>query len=197
MRILITGTGRCGTQWVAAALSAAGVQCTHEVHWTRRRAGHGDWTAEASWPAAAYTPVAGAHVVHLVRHPLTVIRSRVAGGLFAARPRKGLRRLQAWTYRQAPAVAEGRTETQRAALHWVAWNHLVRGAAQRLRLEDITAADITRLARTVDPSARGLATLPGPVGARQVLGPEVTWSQVEHVPGLVELAEEYGYGPVV
>lgn len=193
MRLLITGTGRCGTQWIAAALTAAGVPCTHETHWTRRLHGDRHWSAEASWPAAPYTPLPGVHVVHLVRHPLAVIRSRLAGGLFADRPRKGLRRLQAWTYRQAPTVAAGRTETERAALHWVAWNRLVRGAEELLRIEDVTVADINRLAAVADPGAAGVARLPMAIGGRAELGPEVTWQQVEHIRGLVALAERWGY----
>src|SRR5690606_24597782 len=123
VRLLVTGTGRCGTQWIAAALSAAGVPCTHEQHWTRRRAGDGRWSAEASWPAAAYTPIiSDARVVHLVRHPLPVIRSRLSGGLFGDRP--PWPKLAAWVYRQAPQVRDGRTELERAAIHWVAWNRL-------------------------------------------------------------------------
>lgn len=191
MRLLISGTGRCGTQWIAAALTTAGLPCTHERHWTRRRHGDGPWTAEASWPAAPYTPMPGAYIVHLVRHPLAVIRSRLSGGLFA-NPTP-LRKLAAWTYEQAPEIWQGRTELERAALHWVAWNRLVAGAAVRLRLEDITAADITRLTRRIDPSAVGLDSLPPPVGARPTVGPAVTWGQVEHIPGLVAMAQEYGY----
>lgn len=191
MRLLITGSGRCGTQWIAAALTAAGQPCTHEVHWTRRRHGDGHWQAEASWPAAPYTPLRDTHVVHLVRHPLAVIRSRLAGQLFADRPPRHLRGLAAWTYRQAPEIRRGRTELERAALHWVHWNRFV-VAAERLWLEDITPATISRLV-TVTGRVGEIRDLPPPVGTRDRLGPPVEWAQVEHIPGLLELAEEYGY----
>ena len=193
MRLLVTGTGRCGTQWIAAALTAAGVPCTHEVHWTRRYRGDGDWTAEASWPAAAYTPIADAYVVHLVRHPLAVIRSRLIRGTFGnPPPSRGQGKLARWATRQCPQIATGRTELDRVALHWTYWNQMVRGAAERIRLEDITPADVTRLARIADPDAPGVADLPPPVGAGPD-GPQVTWQQVQHIPGLLALADEYGY----
>jgi hypothetical protein len=188
--LLVTGTGRCGTQWIAAALTQAGLPCTHERHWTRRRHGDGNWLAEASWPAAPYTPVPDAYVVHLVRHPLAVIRSRMSGGLFADRPTYP--KLAAWMYRQVPEVREGRTELERAALHWVAWNRLVAGAAELLRLEDITPDTVSRLVTVTGRVGQPVA-LPPPVGSRPAAGPELTWQQVEHIPGLISMAQEYGY----
>lgn len=192
MRLLVTGTGRCGTQWIATAITAAGVPCTHEVSFTATRHGDGNWQAEASWPAAPYTPVPDTHLVHLLRHPLAVIRSRAAGGLFADPPARRLRRLARFTYRHAPTIADGTNQVERSALHWVAWNALVTNPDELLALERVTAGDITRLARVVDPHAPGLDTLPPPHGGRARLGPPVTWAQVAHVPGLLEAAERYG-----
>ena len=54
MRVLITGTGRCGTGWMARALTAAGAPCGHEAAFTARGHGDCDWVAESSWLAAPY-----------------------------------------------------------------------------------------------------------------------------------------------
>jgi hypothetical protein len=48
MRVLITGTGRCGTGWMARALTAAGAPCGHEAAFTARGHGDCDWVAEVS-----------------------------------------------------------------------------------------------------------------------------------------------------
>ena len=79
MRVLITGTGRCGTGWMARALTAAGAPCGHEAAFTARRHGDCDWVAESSWLAAPYLDrLDGVYVVHLVRDPLKTIASRAA-----------------------------------------------------------------------------------------------------------------------
>lgn len=86
MRVLITGTGRCGTGWMARALTAAGAPCGHEAAFTARGHGDCDWVAESSWLAAPYLDrLDGVYVVHLVRDPLKTIASRAATPTF--RPR--------------------------------------------------------------------------------------------------------------
>src|SRR5690606_41523338 len=86
MRVLITGTGRCGTGWMAGALTAAGAPCGHEAAFTARRHGDCDCVAESSWLTAPYLDrLDGAYVVHLLRDPLKTNASRAATPSF--RPR--------------------------------------------------------------------------------------------------------------
>lgn len=193
MRLLVTGTGRCGSTWLAKAITEAGTPCTHEVYWNWDRHGEGDWQAEVAWPAAPFTPITDAYVVHLVRHPLDTIRSRASWGSFSEIPTDTRRyRLGQWAQRVVPAIAEGRSPLEKAAIHWVEWNRLVAGAAELLRLEDLTAADVTRLARIVDPDAEA-GDLPQKNNGAPQLIDELDWDDVAHVPGLLDLAAEYGY----
>jgi hypothetical protein len=189
LRLLVTGCGRSGTHTVAAALVAAGIDARHEPGMRPFHNGRGNWPAEVSWRVAPYTPWPGAHVVHLVRHPLDVIRSRVDRGNFEKTywPAKLARR---W----CPGMALGADPVERVAWHWVQWNRLV-VADERLRIEDLTPEAINRLARLVDPSAPGIEALPerqSPTPA-ETRSDDLGWERVEHVPGLVALAEQYGY----
>jgi hypothetical protein len=193
MRLLVTGAGRCGTTWLARALTAAGTPCTHEEYWNWDRHGEGPWTAEVAWPAAPYTPVPNTYLVHLVRHPLATIRSRASWGTFADTPSDTRRyRLGQWVEREFPAIAAGRTPLEKAALHWVEWNRLVKGADEFLRLEDITPDDVTRLARVVNPGAEARDLSPAVNAAPQLID-DLTWEDVAGVPGLLDLAADYGY----
>jgi hypothetical protein len=204
VKLLVSGCGRSGTKFLARAIAVAGVTCTHEEAFTPDRAGTGEWAewqAEVSWCAAPHTPLAGVHVVHLVRHPLDVIRSRVDKGTFAIRwstkdeqPRLGP--WARWAYRWCPGMKLARTEIEASAIHWVQWNRLV-VADEVLRLEDVDVATITRLARIVDPSASGIVTLPPPVDAIPTAkrSPRPTWDDLAAVPGFEAMARRFGYLP--
>lgn len=188
MRLIVTGTGRSGTLWAAEALSAAGIDCGHERAFDPRRHGEGDWVADSSWLAAPCTPFADAYVVHLVRHPLDVIRSRATWGTFQRRRGPWAR----WAIRHVPAMADPTlSPVERAAVHWTGWVQLIT-ADETLRLEGVTAADIGRLARLVD-SAAVTPALPAPNHAAARRGRALSWADVGHIPGLLEQAERFGY----
>lgn len=78
MKVLVTGTGRCGTAWIAAACRAAGLdQVGHEQVFTPRAVHQRAWgrlDVESSCFAAPHLPV-DVPVLHLVRHPELVARS--------------------------------------------------------------------------------------------------------------------------
>ncbi|NEN79557.1 hypothetical protein [Nocardioides zeae] len=163
------------------------------MFWNWDRHGEGDWQAEVAWPAAPFTPVADAYVVHLVRHPLDTIRSRASWGSFADTPSDTQRyRLGQWAQRIVPEIARGRNPMEKAAIHWVEWNRLVADPAEALRLEDITAADVTRLARIVNADAEAVELPPKSNGAPELVE-RISWDDVAHIPGLLDLAAEYGY----
>ena len=192
MAVLVTGTGRTGTWWLTEALKRAGATAEHEIHYSLTK--HGpipDNTVEVSWLAAPHTPV-DVHTIHLVRHPLATIASRAAWGSFGGpRPRPDYNPRPKGDYAVAwcPRIAEGETPVERAAIHWVEWNRLVH-ADEVLRLEDVTADTIRGIAGMVTESKP--CRLPPPIN-QSPNPPELSWADVEHVGGLVELAGRFGY----
>lgn len=168
------------------------------------RSGAGDWRCDVAWPAAAYLSDLCArlgddlHVVHLVRHPLAMIRSRATPNwhirttamLDPATPTK----YGQWVMDHTPEVAEWPTVIERTAAHWVTWNCLIAPfAAERIRIEDVTPAVVNRLARIVDPEAPGILTLQPANNVKLGKMPPLLWADVDHIPGLLDLAREYGY----
>ena len=194
MRLLITGTGRCGTRFLAKAITQAGVPCSHEVAFTPDRHGFRDGeVAEASWLAAPFVQPRDVYVVHVVRNPLSQIRSRRDKGTFAVRRSGG--EFGPWgefALKWCPQMRDAGTNTVRSAQHWVWWNRLVE-ADERIRLEDLTVEDVNRWAQVVDSSALGLYSLPPRDNVSEDPGPPFRLEHAARIPGLVELAERYGY----
>lgn len=85
---VIIGTGRCGTNFVADYLTAAGHPCGHERFYRPSgplyRATQTQVTPEgdSSWLAVPYLPETGITAVHQTRAPLPVIKSFLKLGFF-------------------------------------------------------------------------------------------------------------------
>lgn len=102
MKIVITGTGRCGTGYAAAVLSRNGLRCGHEdvfkplveeIRWAK-------YDADSSWIALAYPEhLKRHHVVHCVRNPLHVADSYLRMGFF-----QPLKKRQRVYFRQAVEI---------------------------------------------------------------------------------------------
>lgn len=124
-RLVVTGTGRCGTRYASHVLSAAGVPCGHEDVFTFRVAnqGHrpkwGGLAADSSWLAVPFLPRLGARVVLLVRHPLDVVRSMLALGWFADGQRLQISRAVG---RHRPEVHAERSRADQCLSLWLHWN---------------------------------------------------------------------------
>jgi hypothetical protein len=143
-RVLVTGCARSGTGYLAALLSELGLACGHERVFepaTLRGLKPGSpapapsWPdsvcAESSWLAAPFLASLpkGTAVVHLVRHPLAVMRSNLRIGFFAT-PSEYLE--------HACAHVTGlrqRAPIERAARYWTAWNELIEREAKRAGLQ--------------------------------------------------------------
>lgn len=84
---------------------------------------------------------------------------------------------------------------ERSAWHWVCWNRIITEGRpdEVLRVEDVTADDVTRLARLAVADAPGITRLPAPANTAKRPLPQVGWDQVSHVPGLADAAASYGY----
>lgn len=184
MRLLVTGSGRSGTTWTAAALRAAGVDCSHERVFTSRGMSADDWLAESSAGAAPFTPMDDTYVVRLVRHPLKVIASAVHRG--------GVLSRSDFAARYVPELRGISDLAEQAAVYWVRWNDLV-VADETLRLEDATKYEIIRIAAAAGYDTRSDFVLPPRLNASKGRLKPVAWEQVEHVPGLVSKAEQWGY----
>lgn len=201
MKLLVTGTGRTGTVWLTHALRRAGVDARHEEAYSLTRHGAPPWTCEVSWLAAPYTPLINAHVVHLVRHPLACIRSRAAWGTFDKQGGPGIDRRPKGRFamEKCPAIKAGKTALERAAIHWVEWNKLVREADELVRIEDVDIQYVRRWSEICrgrgDRPRAGTFVLPDRTinSASWRLGMALEWREVEHIPGLIDLARAYGY----
>jgi hypothetical protein len=160
-RVLVTGCARSGTGYLAALLGELGVACGHERVYEPRtvlRAGAGNaapsWPdtvrAESSWLAAPYLASlpADTAVVHLVRHPLAVMRSNLRIGFFAS-PSEYLDHACAYV----PGLLEGQP-IERAARYWTGWNALIEREARRAGIQLL----VVRLERLDE---RGLRELCG------------------------------------
>lgn len=179
---------------MAACLTAAGVDCGHEAAFTVDRGRFGGWLAESSWLAAPWSGMLrrqDVYVVHLVRDPLQVIRSNAERGMLGPpEPNRWGR----YAIECCPWIAGGADRVERAARYWAAWNRLV-DADETVRVEDVTASTVTRLARLVDPAAPGITVLPDRVNGQEagLVGAAPPWDAVEGVDGLADLAARYGY----
>lgn len=122
--MIATGTGRCGTGYVARLLTLADVPCTHEQRFTPRgvvrKRGN-----DSSWLAAPYLDrFPGEPIIKVVRDPFNVLRSLLGIGFFADEPHPGhipyLRFIETW----APAIG-GVTEAGRAISFMVHWDAMI------------------------------------------------------------------------
>jgi len=82
-RFIVTGTGRCGTGYVAEMFKQMQVPCGHELLY--RADGPHEWgpvRGDSSWMAAPYLRDFRGAVIHLLRNPLAVVNSLVGIGFF-------------------------------------------------------------------------------------------------------------------
>lgn len=150
MKYLITGTGRCGTGYVAQVLNSTGdTKCTHErvfnaqgIEFARRRIierrnnPHWGWEGESSWYAAMYLddPILdGITIVHLVRHPKEVIDSQLSMGNWTHPAYDGAKTLLPYL----PGLALCQSPLEMSAYWYVEWNRKVEPHADTFhRVED-------------------------------------------------------------
>lgn len=131
MKLIVTGTGRCGTGYVAAVLNEAGMACGHE--W--RFGPHGDEGGadmDSSWMAAPYLEQhPEARRVLLWRDPTEVIESFL-GIRFFERDTDWLR------FQQTHTTGGWGMPFQQACNHYAEWNRMaLRSADAVVSLSDI------------------------------------------------------------
>jgi hypothetical protein len=226
-RFLVTGAGRCGTHWWQAALDQQlGIATGHEqvyAPWGRVRSPaprrrprqpFGDLRGDCSWPAVAYLERAvdpSTVVVHSVRDPLAMVRSRLGDNkLGDEHPKKVVRR---FVLGCRPDIgADATDDLGRAILFVTRWNRWCEHqlaylgfAHRRVRIEDASSdadrfADVigflTGRELTTAAAERALGALDDSIGRSEHPPADVSWRDVHAHPNgheLVALATEYGY----
>lgn len=174
-KIVVTGSGRCGTGYVAQVLTGAGIPCGHEVvyHPAVVLDGHpvewGAWHADSSWIAAATPPEPGTVTVAVVRHPLEVVQSQLAIDSFGATAPRNV--WEAVTAKATPAAWEHPAQHDRALAHWTAWNEMALARADLfVLLDDLNGSVVAAVAAlagvTLAPSRQPIDALPARVNTK-------------------------------
>lgn len=142
---VITGTGRCGTHWIAEVLGGAGLRVGHEERLAYRPFAH-DWArgidGEVGWPAAAHLQYLDrrTRVIHLVRDPLAVMNSRLGNDKLA--PSFSPPVVRDFVTRVLPDRAVPSDPIERCVWFVTTWDELVVTRTRRLpcarfRVEDL------------------------------------------------------------
>lgn len=141
-RLVVTGTGRCGTRYASNLLAASGVRAGHEQVFTFRTAlrdrtpNWGGYDADVSWLAVPHLPV-NARTILLVRHPLDVVHSMLSLGWFAQGERLLIHRV---VEKHRPEVLDETTRHDRCLALWLYWNIAASLHAEAVvRFEDMVA----------------------------------------------------------
>lgn len=175
---LITGSGRCGTGWLAKVLNHAGVNAGHEEWWTLNERRHG-LTVDVSWLGCFDDGYPG-QVIALVRSPWTCIPS-----IYAAEYQHPYHLVRAQN------VAMSGVWPVDACAIWTAYtSHAVKRAEVTWRIEDVTAEDVAEVFN-LDREAveEAFQAVPPTVNARP--GADFVWP--DNRAAVDALAEQLGY----
>jgi len=189
-RLLVTGTGRCGTHTVAKALTDAGLPCGHEDAVIVAGVRAAGWQAESSWFGTLHLPVPDCWTVLLVRHPAKTVASlaqlrrqvnRNEG--FADNDPGGLRA------RWSPA---NWSLEMRLAAFWVGCNREAAVHADEIvRIEDLDVDILTGWSRKV--GGPDVTVMPAPQHVHNP--PPVEWDHLTKAVGFESAARRFGYQP--
>lgn len=160
LKYIVTGTGRCGTMFMAKFLISAGINCGHEVIFTNdglevaknKMLLYSGLEADSSYMAAPYLrfPILdNATIIHLVREPMKVINSFVVSYCYFLSGKLGCTpdpsqltyeyppgadldfKFMRFIYRHIPELHDKLlTPVERAALYYIKWNELIEEACK-------------------------------------------------------------------
>lgn len=127
LRFVVTGTGRCGTQWISGVFNRLGLPCGHEAIFSHTRRENKGLVGDSSWMAAPFLGELDLVVFHQLRHPAKVIRSLTVSalsGLFQPGQPWGQFFLEHCP--EAAEYQEGRAPTIAwCAMMWMRWNQMI------------------------------------------------------------------------
>lgn len=131
LQLIGTGTGRCGTRYVARLLSSAGLLCGHEYFFSfpglsearrRLRQERNPYVGDTSWLAVPHLDseeLRDALVIHIVRHPRDVIGSMIRVPARLAPP------YDAYVHRHLPIMWAYDDDIDKATLRYTGWNRWI------------------------------------------------------------------------
>jgi len=214
LKVLVVGTGRCGSGFLANALNESGQTCGHETifnHWNEavvyRQYQKNTKIAESAWPAS---PFIGSpwldpeiKIVHLMRDPMKVIRSFYDLNFFSIeRHHKPLNHL-VYLHSAISPLTEDRLIS--SAQHYYEWNTLItqrlavapnprmtvkfediitEGTTARADLEDFLGIELSNTGRIVNAKKQEKSVSPKPFNADLAL---------QAAEKLAELYGDFGY----
>lgn len=132
LNTVIVGTGRSGTRYCSALLKASGVRCGHEEVYTHSVAMNGrrpEWNGldvDASWMAVPFVHGHELRSIHVVREPLSVVRSMLQLGWFYPGERKQISRI---VERHRPEIVRYKCREDKALALWLEWNRIARNVS--------------------------------------------------------------------
>lgn len=129
---------------MAKVMQACGVVCGHEnvydhssICWKRWTKEFPEWEADSSWLAVPHLHEFDGNIIHLVRHPLKVIRSLcsikvLTDGYLNSNP------YSQYKHKHCPKAWAHKEPHNRAAHFWIEWNKRINPYADaRIKIEDI------------------------------------------------------------
>lgn len=157
LKYLVTGTGRCGTVFMARLLTSLGEMCGHEAifsHEGKEKAINrlmrkesvelsncsrdGDWfiperlTSESSYMAAPFLDdeiLSGSKIIHVVRNPLDVVNSHTQDVHFFEYPNPHQLPWQQFVLTYLPEIPEIDNLLERACFYYIRWNEMIEDRA--------------------------------------------------------------------
>lgn len=193
---MITGTGRCGTGYIAAVLTRLGIPCGHEAIYgpdrvQRRR----DLRGDASYLAATHLGSFDGVIVHQTRDPLMTIGSLLANGFFDRLPG------DKWLQPVTRVMKLSGRPLHDAMRYYVAWNAIIDPLASvRVKVErmgDGLPAILDAIGELADPEDLVTAlTEVSPLTNHRADVPRLAWGDLPEGKDLEELRAlslVYGY----
>jgi len=132
LSVVATGTGRCGTGFIAQLLSSAGLPCGHEAIFrptsyeqAMRQLWNTELQGDSSWMAAPFLDreiAKGAVIIHLIRHPQQVIESAYDLGSFQS---ENLAGFSQFNIQHLPSLRQFDKPLDKIGHRYVWWNRMI------------------------------------------------------------------------
>jgi hypothetical protein len=215
IKYLITGTGRCGTVYLAKLFNLAGIACSHENMFSPKgftEPSHNSVPAqrenvpeqkiiyaESSMYAAPFVNAHKWKVIHVTRHPLKVIRSFVFDlGYFSddlESKEEWIRNVHSYFSKQLPNMMKKDGPIYRASYFYIHWNSIIENTNNEYlhyRIEDKPDSVL----KFVDaPKVYLEDVLCNSFSKRHIISEDLQWSDIPKPirNELMSVSNKYGY----
>jgi hypothetical protein len=201
---IITGTGRCGTGYMATVLGACGLRVGHEDVFgptgIRKLAVQNEFHGDCSWMAVPFIESGESKadvVVTQVRHPLSVISSYLDIGTFS----KTSSNYSKFMFRNEPDISRIHTERLNAILWYLRWNQRAMSVSDLVwNVENIPYGQLRDFLSTIGGNGAmldsAISSVPSNVNGSGRIG-TLTWDDISDSDikeELMEFSALIGYG---